>query len=120
MKHHSSISMPDKDPPSGNPHFIESVIIDVFKELTVNPFNHFPKEEAASCVTCVNNLLSKGMESLSGRKCTFNCLRPLVLKDFVQIVGEPTHLRLSLFTHLIVRRFLAGARNLVFVEMTLE
>ena len=43
MKHHSSISMPDEDPPSGNPRFIESVIIDVFKELTKNPFSHVPK-----------------------------------------------------------------------------
>ena len=33
MKHHSSISMPDEDPPSGNPRFIESVIIEVFKEI---------------------------------------------------------------------------------------
>ena len=40
-------------------------------------------------------------------------------KDFLRIVGESTHLRLSVFTHLIVGRFLAGARNLVFVETTL-
>ena len=65
MKHHSSISMPDEDPPSGNPRFIESVIIEVFKELTKKPFNHVPKEEAASCITRVNNLFSKGIESLS-------------------------------------------------------
>ena len=111
MKHHSSISMPDEDPPSGNPRFIESVIIEVFKELTSHPFNHVPKEEAASCVTRVNNLLRKGYEKLSGNQQTSKTVRLFLMRDFVRIVQECAYLCLSVFTHLIVGRFLAGAKG---------
>ena len=120
MKHHSSISIPNEDPPSGNPLFIESVIIEVFKELTNQPFNPVPKEETASCVTRVNNLLRKGYEKLSGNQRASKTVQLCMLRDFIRIVGESTHLRLSVFTHLIVGRFLAGAKNLVFVETSLE
>ena len=59
MKHHSSISMPDKDPPLGNPRFIEAVVVDIFKELTSHPFNHVPKEQATLCISCVSSLIRK-------------------------------------------------------------
>jgi len=64
MKHHSSISMPDEDPPLGNPRFIEAVIAEIFKGLTSHPFNLVPKEQAALCVARVNSLLRKGHKKL--------------------------------------------------------
>ena len=121
MKHHSSISMPDKDSHLGNHRFIKAVVVDIFKELTSHPFNHVPKDQATLCVDRVNSVIRKCIKkNFSDNQPTPKALRDAVMDDFVNAVGECTHLRLSIFTHLIVGRFLAGARNLVFVETTLE
>ena len=121
MKHHSSISMSDKDPPLGNPRFIEAVFVDILKELTNHPFNHVPKEQATSCVDRVNSLIRKSIKKKKSDKLpTPKSLSDDVIDAFVKAVGGCTHLRLSIFTHLIVGRFLVGTKNLVFVETTLE
>ena len=87
MKHHSSISMPDKDPPLGNPHFIKAVVVDIFKELTSHPFNHVPKEQAALCISRVNSLIRKCHKKLSDNQPTSKSIRVAVMDDFITAVG---------------------------------